>query len=406
MKKALLVTRVSGFIPQHEMNNVKILQEMGYEVHYATNLQVVVYGTDNRRLEGTGIITHQVDFQKSPLSRDVSRAYQQLRQLMLEESFDLVHCHMPLSAAITRMAAWKVRKQTGKQVPVLYTAHGLHFYTGAPLRNWIYYPVERYLSRYTDRLILMNREDFERGRKFPIRGSVEYVPGIGIPLEGYQPVQLRQTVKGSENHRPVIEKLIGRELAPETKILVTIGELSARKNHGLLMDMMKELKDMDLCLLIGGLGDQEAKLRKMILEKGLEGRVFLPGYVKDVKQVLQEADCYVFPSVQEGLPVAVMEAMAAGLPIVAAKIRGVIDLIEHGQGGYLVQGFDAADFAVKVRRLFTEKYGQSAVPRKLRRYQMGEWNQKRISAFSREVVDQRMREIYGQVLAEKSGGIA
>lgn len=406
MKKALLVTRVSGFIPQHEMNNVKILQEMGYEVHYATNLQVVVYGTDNRRLEGTGIITHQVDFQKSPLSRNVSRAYHQLRQLMWEESFDLVHCHMPLSAAITRMAAWKVQKQTGKQVPVLYTAHGLHFYTGAPLRNWIYYPVERYLSRYTDRLILMNGEDYQRGRKFPIRGSVEYVPGIGIPLEGYQPVQLRETEALSEIHRPVIEKLIGRELSPETKLLVTIGELSARKNHCLLLEMMKELKDLNVCLLIGGLGDQEAKLRKIILEKGLEDRVFLPGYVKDVKQVLQEADCYVFPSVQEGLPVAVMEAMAAGLPIVAANIRGVSDLIEHGRGGYLVQGFDAADFAVKVRRLFTEKHGQNAVSRNLRRYQMGEWNQKRILSFSREVVDQRMREIYGQVLAEKSGGIA
>ena len=62
MKKVLLVTRASGFIPQHEMNNVKILQEMGFEVHYATNLQDVVYGKDNQRLQGTGIITHQIDF--------------------------------------------------------------------------------------------------------------------------------------------------------------------------------------------------------------------------------------------------------------------------------------------------------------------------------------------------------
>ena len=172
MKKALLVTRVSGFIPQHEMNNVKILQEMGYEVHYATNLNIVVYGKDNSRLEGAGIITHQIDFQKSPFSKNVSKAYRQLLRLMLEESFDLVHCHMPLSAVVTRLAAQKVRRQTGKHIPVLYTAHGLHFYSGAPLQNWIYYPIERYLAKYTDRLILINQEDYQRGLHFPIRGKV------------------------------------------------------------------------------------------------------------------------------------------------------------------------------------------------------------------------------------------
>lgn len=418
MKKALLVTRVSGFIPQHEMNNVKILQEMGYEVHYATNLNVVVYGKDNSRLEGTGIITHQIDFQKSPFSRNVRKAYRQLVQLMLEESFDLVHCHMPLSAVVARLAAQKIRKQTGKQIPVLYTAHGLHFYSGAPLQNWIYYPIERYLARYTDRLILMNQEDYQRGLHFPIRGRVEYVPGVGIPLEGYQTVQMRESEEAGQlwdmaeaesdkeagsgealemMEKPVIEKLIGKELAPETRVLVTIGELSRRKNHRLTVDMMEELKDLDLILLIGGDGAEHDNLQRQIMEKGLENRVFLPGYVQDVKQILAEADCYVFPSHQEGLPVAVMEAMAAGLPVVAANIRGVTDLIEHGQGGYLVHGFDPTDFAVKVRRMFTEKYGKSAVPRNVRRYQMGQWNQERVKQFSREVVDQKMREIYGEM---------
>lgn len=441
MKKALLVTRVSGFIPQHEMNNVKILQEMGYEIHYATNLNVVVYGKDNSRLEGTGIITHQIDFQKSPFSRNVRIAYRQLVQLMREESFDLVHCHMPLSAVVTRLAAQKVRKQTEKRIPVLYTAHGLHFYTGAPLQNWIYYPIERYLAKYTDRLILINQEDYQRGQHFPIRGRVEYVPGVGIPLEGYRPVQLRwgeengQIRQKTENtgtesekttglgeseseteggrmeapidgesgkmlsvpERAAIEKMIGRSLSPETRVLVTIGELSRRKNHRLLVDMMEELKDLDLILLIGGDGAEYARLQKQVLETGLEDRVFLPGYVQDVKQILSEADCYVFPSYQEGLPVGIMEAMAAGLPVVAADIRGVTDLIEHGQGGYLVHGFDPADFAVKIRRMFTEKYGKSAVPRNKRRFQMGQWNQERIKQFSREVVDQRMREIYGEV---------
>ena len=164
LKKALLVTRVSGFIPQHEMNNVKILQKMGYEIHYATNLNNVVYGKDNSRLDNTGIITHQVDFVRSPFSKDVIKAYIQLKQLMLAGEFDLIHCHMPMSGVITRLAAQKTRKSSGRDVPVLYTAHGFHFCTGAPLKDWIYYPVERFLARYTDRLILINREDFKGHR--------------------------------------------------------------------------------------------------------------------------------------------------------------------------------------------------------------------------------------------------
>lgn len=392
MKKALLVTRVSGFIPQHEMNNVKILQEMGYEVHYATNLQVVVYGKDNSRLEGTGIISHQIDFCRSPFSADVKRSYRQLKELMQEEKFDLIHCHMPMSAVVCRMAAEQVRKEDGRQVPVLYTAHGLHFYTGAPPQNWIYYPIERYLARYTDRLILINQEDYKRGKTFPIRGEVEYVPGVGIRLEDYQELV---------PERRVIERILGKTLSPETKVILDVGELSRRKNHHLLVEMMAELRDLDLICIIGGTGPEKSSLEAFIHEKGLEQRVFLPGYIDDVKQFLSAGDGFVFPSYQEGLPVAMMEAMAAGLPVVASRIRGVTDLMEHGKGGYLVRGFDPVDYAVKVRRLFTEKCGKSTVPRNIRRYQMGQWNRERIKQFSLEIVEQRMREIYQEVERRK-----
>lgn len=134
---------MSGFIPQFGMNNVKILQEMGYEVHYAANFNTIVYGNDNSRLDGTGIIRHQVDFERSPFSKNVKISCKQLEELITDENFDLIHCHMPMSGVVARIAAQRVRKKTGRNVPVLYTAHGLHFYTGAPFKNWIYYPIER-----------------------------------------------------------------------------------------------------------------------------------------------------------------------------------------------------------------------------------------------------------------------
>ena len=392
MKKALLVTRVSGFVPQHEMNNVKILQQMGYEVHYATDLNNVVYGKDNSRLEGTGIITHQIDFVKSPFSPAVKKSYRQLVELMEQESFDLIHCHMPMSAVVGRLAANAVRKKTGRKVPVLYTAHGFHFYSGAPWKNWLYYPVERYLARYTDRLIVINGEDYERAGHFPIRGKVVYVPGVGAKLQS-----------AGKKKDSVWKRDLRQEfgLSEDTKLLVSVGELSARKNNSLVVRAMAEVKDLDLVYIVCGSGDREESLRQQVQDLQLERKVFFAGYVNEVSEVLCQADAFVLPSYQEGLPVAVMEAMTCGLPVIASDIRGVRDLIEHGKGGYLVQGFDPVDYAVKIRRLFTEKQGEKAIPRAQRRQQMGEWNKKRVQAFSLEVVATKMREIYQEIEEER-----
>lgn len=90
-KKALLVTTVSGFVPQFEMNNVRILQSMGFEVHYAANYHTPSYGTDNHRLDHTGIVRHQIDFVRSPFKPENIQVYRQLKTLMKEQHFQLVH---------------------------------------------------------------------------------------------------------------------------------------------------------------------------------------------------------------------------------------------------------------------------------------------------------------------------
>ncbi len=393
MKKALLVTRVSGFIPQHEINNVKILQEMGYEIHYATDLHNVVYGSDNSALRNTGIITHQIDFVQSPFSKDVRKSYLQLKRLMLSEKFDLIHCHMPMSGVIARMAAEKVKKVSGRHIPVLYTAHGFHFFMGSPLRNWIYYPVERFLARYTDRLILINREDYFRGKKFPIRGKAEYVPGIGVevPQNAYNK---KFNIDGKIRY---IQNITGKKITSKTKILSSIGVLSRVKNHRLLIDMMAELRNLDIICIIGGTGEEENILRKRIKKLHLEEKVFLAGYVNNVPEMLYATDCFVLPSYREGLPVVVMEAMAAGIPVIASQIRGVVDLVEHKKGGYLVKNIKPEDFADMIRKMFAEKYNKNTISCDLLREQMGKWNHEKVKKFSRDIVERKMRKIYRSV---------
>ncbi len=370
-KKALLVTRVSGFVPQFEMNNVKLLQEMGYEVHYASNYNTVVYGQDNSRLADTGIQRHSIHFCRSPFSLEVLRAYRELVQLMLEEKFELIHCHMPITGILARKAAEKVRRMTGRRTTVLYTAHGLHFFKGAPLGNWLYYMPERHYARYTDKLILINQEDYDRGSHFPVRGSVEFVPGVGIrPMPEPDPsFDLRREY----------------DIPPDHKIVVTVGELTESKNQSVLVRAMDRFRRDKLTCIICGKGPVEDRLKQQIKEMYLQEKVILAGYCTNIPDILRQSDFFAFPSMREGLPVALMEAMQAGLPVMAADIRGNHDLVRDGEGGFLFTENLPEDYAQAIRYFL--KYPDEAV-------RMGEWNRKQVENFSLSVVEKRMREIY------------
>ena len=228
-RKALLVTHVSGFVPQFEMNNVRILQRLGYEVHYASNFHTPSYGTDNHRLDGTGIICHQIDFVRSPFDKRNFQVYRQMVELMRREDFSLVHCHTPMGGVMARLAA----HVTGTG-PVIYTAHGFHFFKGASWKNWLfYYPMEKFLSRYTDQQICINREDYELAkRKFHAK-YVDYVPGVGIDRSQFR-------LLGDKERQRKRESLGVR---PDQVVLLTSGEMIPRKNQEVLFRMLARMRD-------------------------------------------------------------------------------------------------------------------------------------------------------------------
>ena len=239
MKKVLIATHVSGFVPQFEMNHVRILQSLGYEVHYASNFNNIGYGNDNSRLDGTGIVCHQVDFSRSPFDwKQHKVALRQLNELFQRESFSLLHCHTPVGSVLSRMAAMSYRKRGLK---VIYTAHGFHFYKGAPLKYWIlFYPVERILAGITDVLITINEEDFERAKKFcrHKKTKVEHIPGVGIDTAYWRGEDLQPS------EREEIRERIRKELhikAEETALL-SVGELIPRKNHEEVIRALAEKK--------------------------------------------------------------------------------------------------------------------------------------------------------------------
>lgn len=355
MKKILLATHVSGFVPQFEMNNVKTLQELGYEVHYASNFNNVSYGTDNSRLEGTGIICHQVDFARSPFDLKAhKKAVAQLKELMQKEDFSMLHCHTPVGAALSRLVAAPYRKCGLK---VLYTAHGFHFYKGAPLKYWLmFYPVERYLAGKTDVLITINEEDFERAKRFCCfkKTKVQYLPGVGVDLAYWSGKDLES------GERQEIRKNIRQELgvADFEQMLLSVGELIPRKNHEAVIRALAEEKKKEtknFRYFICGQGDLKEYLQNLIDTLELSKEVTLLGYRKDIRNLLYGADVFVFPSKQEGMPMALMEAAAAGVVLKASDIRGNREVLRDSQNGTgLPEKYDVSKVKATMKQIYKE----------------------------------------------------
>lgn len=343
MKRILIITTISGFVPQFEMNNVQILQDLGYQVHYASNFNNPHYGVDNHRLDHSNIIRHQIDFVRSPfcIGKNIN-AYRQLLELLERIPFDFVHCHTPMGGVLGRIAVRHIRrdcKKDGidakirdrfKRIKVIYTAHGFHFFRGASFLNWIfYYPVERWLAHDTDIMITINEEDYEQAKKFHLRKSknrkkqVWKVNGVGIDTESYKDILLDRKKKRKE---------FG--ISEDAYVFLSVGELSKRKNHQIviktLASMKAECKQKKIFYFICGEGIERNRILRLIQRKNLKHRVKLLGYRADIKEMLSVADCFIFPSKQEGLPVALMEALAAGLPCICSDVRGNIDLAEEG----------------------------------------------------------------------------
>ena len=349
MKKALIVTTVSGFVPQFELNNVHLLQELGYEVHYASNFQNVSYGKDNKRLEGTGIVCHQVDFERSPFAiKQNRRAFRQLKQIVEQEAPELVHCHTPVGAALTRAVC--AGQQKMHKLRVIYTAHGFHFYKGAPFKYWLlFYPVERWLARCTDVLITINKEDYERAKRFSRRKrtKVEYVPGVGIDMDYWSGRGLLP------EERQIIRERVRKDLgvSTEEKMLLSVGELIPRKNHLVVIEALAEKPPKQpYKYFICGQGVLHEELEQQIKEKGLSDKVVLLGYREDIRSLLYAADLFVFPSKQEGLPVALLEAMAAGTEVAASDIRGNRDLLELSEGE--LSDYDRENVKKKMQQIY------------------------------------------------------
>ena len=243
----------------------------------------------------------------------------------------------------------------------------------------------------------MNEEDYRRARSFPLRGKAEKIPGVGI--------EVSELTEGRANRDKASGDRVGGDKASARRskreelglgdtdfVLISVGELNANKNHIQILRVLAQNRELSVKYVLCGQGPAREELGEYVRSNRLADRVLFVGYRSDVGQLLLASDLFVFPSLREGLSVAVMEAMRAGLPVVAKNIRGNVDLIEDGKGGMLVGEGNVTEYLSAIQ--WMKGHPEQAA-------QMGEWNRERIIEFSRERVEERMRGIYEGVSALK-----
>lgn len=321
MNKVLFVATVTNHINAFHIPYLQMFKEKGYEVHVASKGEEEIKYCDKH---------FNIPFERFPLNPKNLKSYKELKKIINDNQYSIIHCHTPVGGVITRLAARKARKQYNTKV--IYTAHGFHFYKGAPLLNWIiYYPIEKIWSKWTDCLITITNEDFELAkRKFKKCKQIEHVCGVGLNTDRFD-------IKITEEDLEELRKEIGIE--KDNIVLTYVAELNKNKNQMLLIKTMEQLiKESDKYrLILVGDGNKKQEYEQYIIEHNLQEYIKILGRREDVPQILKLTNIYVASSLREGLPVNIMEAMYMGLPVIATDNRGHRELVENGVNGFIVK---------------------------------------------------------------------
>jgi len=372
MKKVLFTATVDSHIENFHIPYLKYFKEQGYEVHVATNGDDKIPYCDKKI---------KIPFERSPYKLNNLKAIKLLKKFIMEEKYDIIHTHTPMGSVVTRLAAAKARKKYHTRV--IYTAHGFHFYKGAPKKNWlIFYPVEKVLSKITDTLITINQEDYELAKNKFWCKDVQYVPGVGIDENKFN-------IKMSKKEKTDLRESLG--LKDDDFVMIYPAELSERKRQIWLINTLSNLlkENPDIHLLLPGKDSLNGKCQELTRELGLDIQIHFLGFRKDVPKLMRISNLALSAARQEGLPVNIMEAMYVGLPIVASDCRGNRDLVKDNTNGFLIDLNDSNRYVSSINKIYRDK----ELVGKFKKY-----SQKNIENYMLDLIMIDMRKIYEKVI--------
>ncbi|QTN95165.1 glycosyltransferase family 4 protein [Bacillus sp. LJBV19] len=377
-KKVLFCATVDYHFKAFHLPYFQWFQDMGWEVHVAAGGNMNLPFVDEK---------FSIPIRRSPFHPENLSVYRRLKRLIQDNGYDMIHCHTPVGGVLARLAARQARQKGTK---VLYTAHGFHFCDGAPLKNWLlYYPIEKFLSSYTDCLITINEEDYERAKQMKKTDcGAKKIHGIGVNTDRFRPVSREECERLREKHG----------FGAGEFILVYPAELNGNKNQGLLIETAALLKNRipELKLVFAGEGAMEEPYRKKAESLGVSDMVRFYGFCRDIHELIQLADLSVASSIREGLGMNLLEGMAAEKPAVAADNRGHREIIEDGVNGFLVPAGDSAAFADRIEKLYRSPGLRKA---------MGQEGRRTAECFSETRTVKEMAHIYAGYMDKKEKSV-
>ncbi|MGE6630129.1 glycosyltransferase family 4 protein [Bacillus sp. NPDC077027] len=336
-RKVLFCATVDYHFKAFHLPYFQWFKELGWEVHTASNGHLKLPYVDQ---------SFRLPIQRSPFHLQNSKAYVQMKQLLRSHHYDLIHCHTPMGSVITRLAARKTRK---KGTQVIYTAHGFHFCSGAPIKNWLlYYPVEKMLAASTDCLITINEEDYKRALKLSNgRASVHHLHGVGVDTKRFAPVNGDQKQMLRLKHG----------FNEQEFIVLYTGELNQNKNQSMLIKACAFLKPHipHLKVVFAGEGTSRTSYEQLVQTLGIEQNIQFAGFCKDIEEWVNLCDVCVSTSLREGLGMNLLEGMSAEKPVVATNNRGHQELVKDGVNGFLVEPHDVDALAHYLHQLYLDR---------------------------------------------------
>ena len=313
---------------------------------------------------------------RNPFSIKNLKAVCKLTKNLKENNYELIHTHTPVGSVITRLA----RKFSKTKTKLIYTCHGFHFYKGCPYYYWLlFYPIEKYLMKYTDVLLVMNKEDYDFAKKHFKNTTIKFVNGVGFNKERIE----HQT---DEKELKATYKKYG--LNKNDFIVSYVAEYSKRKRQ---LKLIKELAKTDIrnekikILLIGD-DILKGKVQKEIKKKKLEKNIKTIGFTAEVNKFLDISNIVISTSRQEGLPLNLLEAIYKKKFIIATDCRGNRDLIYNGKNGFTIK---------KVDEIYEKiKYAKENYTNIQKNYQQAI----NIEEYTSKHVVEKMSELYEQIL--------
>lgn len=377
MKNILIATNYIGFF-HFLWDDIDFYNRLGYKVYaIADNSKNENDTLEVMHKKGVTFIDVKMDGKK-PFTKNNILYYESVRKLFKQYHFDVVHCHTPIVSLLVRLAAKKYRKKGTK---VIYTTHGLAYtHLSSKKEYFIYHSIESLASRFCDAIITINLEDYDNARMLHCR-NVYHINGVGVDITKYKDVWIDKSE---------YRKRLG---VPDDKIMIlSIGELSARKNHKVIVDAISKLDDKDKYVFaicgreMTGNGTKDL-IQRTADEKGV--KVVFWGFRNDIPQVVHCADIGAIPSVREGLGLSGIETLSAGVPLVGSDIQGIREYIINGKTGFLCNPYDAQSFAEAIKKLSDKEYRQSMRDNCL----------KIINKFDKKISVNQREKIYKEILS-------